>query len=58
MVGGAAFGRVEKNELDKLRAEIKQLESEKTDDMATMREKMERMEKALQAIYEGTKPSS
>ena len=37
MTDGSAFGLVEKNELDKLRAEVKQLESEKNNDLTAMK---------------------
>ena len=52
MSSGAAFGRVEKNELDKLRSEVKRLETEKTDELVDMREKMDRMEKMFVEVFD------
>ena len=52
MSSGAAFGRVEKTEVDNLKAEVKRLEVEKTDEMAAMREKMDRMEKMFVEVFD------
>ena len=38
---GAAFGRVEKGEVDKLRAEVKQLESEKENRIKTLESRLD-----------------
>jgi hypothetical protein len=45
---GAAFGRVEKNEVDKLRAEVKQLETEKEDRIKTLEARLDMVLKLVE----------
>ena len=53
MSRGEAFGRVEQNEVDKLRFEVKQLEAEKTDRIAELEA---RLDMVLKLVEEKAKP--
>ncbi len=50
MTSGAAFGRVEKNEVDKLRAEIKQLESEKNNGLSDMKAQLAEFKREIREL--------
>ncbi len=45
---GAAFGRVEKGEVDKLRVEVQRLEIEKNNDLADMKVQLARLAKLVE----------